>query len=340
MTESAHHLKERLAEEPLGEAAQHSHNPIEPNRAGVARIASGGVLMGLANIIPGVSGGTMILAAGIYAEFVDAVCDLTRLKFRMRSLFFLGLLGIFNVIGIAIGTVPIGWGLETCHHLMYALFIGLTLGGVPMLWKEITPLKAPAISGLVGGLAFMAILTFALRSMSLPDNWFVYLAAGFIASAAMILPGISGSYLLLIFGLYYTIMTAAKGFFKAALHLEWGTAWDLGFNIGLPVALGLVAGIGVLSNVLKSLLKNHHAPTMGALMGLLIGSVLGLYPFKDLVEKGELIAKAHPATPLNIGLVIVGVTTGLAVTYLLSRIGEPKGNQHHSDGLSGTKPLA
>ena len=104
----------------------------------VVRCGAGGVLMGLANLVPGISGGTMLLAAGIYPRFIRAVADVTTLKLRMSSLVVLG--AVACAAGLAIlllaGTVR---DLVVDHRwIMYSLFIGLTLGGVPLVWKSVS----------------------------------------------------------------------------------------------------------------------------------------------------------------------------------------------------------
>ncbi|MDK2973419.1 MAG: putative rane protein [Candidatus Sumerlaeota bacterium] len=296
------------------------------SKAGIVRTLIGGALMGIANIIPGVSGGTMVLALGLYEKFVESVADVTRLRFRLPSLLFLGLLVIAAVVAIGLMAGPIVAGLENAHHLMYGLFIGLTLGGVPLLWKEMEPVNAVSIGGTVAGLLVMIVIAFALKEIQLPQTWIVFMLAGVIASAAMVLPGISGSYLLLIFGLYLPISKAIKDFVYALKDLDFGTCWTLGVTVHVPLGIGVLLGIAGLTNALKALLHRWHGATVGVLLGLLLGSVIGIYPFQELREKGELIAAAHPVTPLNVLLVIVAVAVGFALTIGVSRLGkEPAG---------------
>lgn len=294
---------------------------LRQDKAGVVRTLIGGALMGVANIIPGVSGGTMVLALGLYERFVESVAEVTRFRFRARDLVFLGLLGGAAVVAIAAMAGPIVWGLENAHHLMFGLFIGLTLGGVPLLWKEIQPLRPPAILGAVGGLAVMVVIAFFLKNVPLPANWFLFLFAGIIASAAMVLPGISGSYLLLIFGLYLPVSKAIKDFVSALKGMDFAVIWANGFGVLLPVGIGVLVGIAGLTNALKALLARYHAPTMGALLGLLLGSVIGIFPFAALIEKGEVIAEAPPLTAVNIALVLIAIVVGLGITLGVSHLG-------------------
>ena len=316
------HLDRQLRDLPGDEVAHLAANPVEPTRAGLIRTLAGGGLMGVANIIPGVSGGTMILAMGLYEEFVESVADVTRLRWRLRPFVFLGILGTAALIAVAASVVPINWGLEHIHHIMYGLFIGLTLGGVPLLWKEIAPLKPSAIAGTAAGFLAMVAIAFFLRGAGLPVNWLTFLIAGFVASAAMVLPGISGSYLLLIFGLYLPFTTQIRNFMHAVKDVQFAAAFDIGIHYMLPIGVGVLLGIGGLTNVLKALLHRYHDATMGVLLGLLIGSVVGLWPFKALTEKGEVIAAAPPVTVGNVVLVLLALGAGFVMTYIVSRLGE------------------
>lgn len=307
-----------------GEAVPLPPRPERAVPANLVRTAIGGALMGIANIIPGVSGGTMILALGLYERFVEAVADATRLRREPLSWLFLGVLAAGAVLGIALALVPITWGLHNHHHAMYGLFIGLTLGGVPIVLKEIRRFDAGVAIGAAAGVAAMVFVFVALQEHSLPVNFATYIIAGTIASAAMVLPGISGSYLLLVLGLYLPLTTAIKDFLRAGASMDFGTVAGLGVAVMLPIGIGVLLGIAGLMNLLKELLRRRHDPTMGVLLGLLVGSVIGLWPFGALVEKGEVIAEAHAMTAGNVLLVAVLLAAGFALTQLIGRIGGRK----------------
>lgn len=293
----------------------------EARQAGFVRTLSGGILMGIANIIPGVSGGTMILAMGLYPNFVEAVADVTRVRLRPKSLIFLGVLGAAAVAAIFAMVGPITWGLTHHQHVMFALFIGLTLGGVPLLWKEMSPVTGSGYAGAVAGVVVMIGTTVALSQLELPVNFLFLFLGGIVGSAAMVLPGLSGSYLLLALGLYFPI-TAGLSQFKDALRaMDLGAATHPALSILLPVGLGVLAGIAGLTNVLKVALHRSPQPTMGFLLGLLLGSVYFLYPFRGPGHKDPFEAAA-PVTALNVILVIVCIVGGFLVTYRLSRLGD------------------
>ncbi len=251
--------------------------------AGVPRIFGGGILMGLANLVPGVSGGTMILAMGLYESFIGALADVSRLRFSRSSLVFLVVL-LAGALVALVGLSGLAVGLVIDHRwIMYSLFIGMTLGGAPELWKECKPLRAAPIVSFSVAFALMATLAWGLRDAHIPENTIVFVCMGMLGAASMILPGISGSYMLLLFGMYDVVIGALS-----ASALKEDPTGSL--KILVPVGIGAVLGMGLLSNLLKHLLAKFPAASHSALLGLLVGSVLGLWPFRvpthpELVQK-------------------------------------------------------
>lgn len=233
--------------------------------------------MGLANLVPGISGGTMILAVGLYDSFIGAVADVTRLRFTRSGVLFLGILGLGLVLavvtlsGVAVSLV------SGQRWVMYSLFIGLTLGGAPELWRLTRPLTAPSLAAFALGLAGMAALAWGLSGTSLPVTPLVLVLVGAAAASSMILPGVSGSYILLILGMYDTVIGSLSA---SVLKADPGGA----LSVIVPVVAGAVLGIALLANLLKALLARWSGPSHGALLGLLCGSVFGLYPFQEAVH--------------------------------------------------------
>ena len=236
--------------------------------------------MGLANLVPGVSGGTMVLALGLYEEFIESFSNISRFKFSWKdSLFIATLFGISFLTILSLSGV-IQFLMEGFRSEMLALFIGLTLGGVPILYKQIRYFDLPTSISCLLGIVFMGVIAFTLNPGSLSLTPVVFFLGGMIGSSAMILPGISGSYLLLVLGLYLPIITAINDFKMAMLSKDFDLLWQVGLEIVTPFALGMVVGILILSNVLNFLLRKYKRVTEGFLLGFLLGSVLGLYPFQ------------------------------------------------------------
>ena len=258
-----------------------------------ARTFLGGVLMGLANLVPGISGGTMILAVGLYDAFIGAVADVSRLRITRRSVTFLGVMAV----GLAIAVVTLSGvavTLVASHRwVMYSLFIGLTLGGVPELLRLSRPLRVPTVVAFLAGVAGMAALAWGLSGTSLPVNTGVLLLVGAAAASSMILPGVSGSYVLLILGMYDTVIGSLSA---TELRADFAGALAI---VG-PVVVGAGLGIALLSNLLKALLARWSGPSHGALLGLLCGSVFGLYPFQEAVHPELATRETRKAIERNV----------------------------------------
>ena len=268
-------------------------SPVSPLL--VVRGAIGGALMGLANLVPGISGGTMLLAAGVYPDFIGSIAEVSTLRFRARSLVLLA-----SIVGAAaLGILMLAGQVRdlVIHHryLMYSLFIGLTLGGVPLIWRMLRP--AAGASWLAAAAAFALMCVMALSggvASGGGDGAFALLfLSGVAASSAMILPGVSGGYLLLLLGQYETILGSID-LLKSGLlgGGEAGLAAILeALEVVLPLGLGVVVGVVGVSNLLRWLLARYEKATLGALLGLLLGAVVGLWPFQEArpPELGEVV---------------------------------------------------
>ncbi len=260
----------------------------------ITRSAFGGFLMGLANLVPGISGGTMLLAAGIYPKFIDSLSDVTRLKFRFSSLLTLGCVVAAAGIGILFlaGTLK---DLVIDHRwVMYSLFIGLTLGGLPVVWKMARPASASLVAAAIVAFAAMVLLAYLQGAGvvgSTGSNFLTLFLAGLAGASAMILPGLSGGYLLLLMGQYVPILDAIDKFKDALSARDVGAAMEPAMGVLLPVGLGVVFGVVLVGNLLKFLLSRYRKATLGFLMGLLIGSVAGLWPFRigEMPEVGDTV---------------------------------------------------
>lgn len=253
------------------------------------RGAIGGLLMGLANLVPGVSGGTMLLAAGVYPAFISGIAEVTTLRFRPRSLVLLAsvVATAALVILLLAGSVK---GLVQDHRwIMYSIFIGLTLGGVPLLWRMARPATPALYVAAAAGVAVMLVmaLTGGTASGGGDRNLALTFLAGLAASSAMILPGVSGGYLLLLLGQYEPILGTIDQIKRGLLgNSVTGTGTDLTLVLDalwvvVPLGIGVVAGVVGVSNLLRWLLDRAEKATLGALLGLLLGAVVGLWPFQE-----------------------------------------------------------
>jgi putative membrane protein len=321
------------------------------NAALGARAAMGGALMGLANLVPGISGGTMLVAAGVYRAFIDAISDLTRLRFNAASIVLLGVVVGSALVAIVGLSSVISAGLTEFRWGMYALFIGLTLGGAPVLVRMVRPFNLAAWTGLAGGALVMVGLV-ALQSGgdgagAGRSGVVMLLLAGAAGASAMILPGVSGAYLLLLLGQYRPIIESIRAFKDALTSGDVQGAADQ-MGVLIPVGIGVVVGVVVVSNVLRVVLHRFEKATLGVLLGLLLAAPLGLYPFKagvapqvgdlfrgEVVTEetvGEIDPKDWPErrfTP-NAGQIAGAgglIALGFVATLGVSRLGRGKADQ-------------
>ncbi len=249
------------------------------------RAIIGGLLMGLANLVPGISGGTMLLAVGVYPQFIGGIAEVSTFRFRARTILTLGCIvgaALFAVVAFA---APISSLVVSHRWAMYSVFIGLTLGGVPLLWSMLKPADSTVVVASIVGIALMALLTLvepggASDGGGNTKAYALLFLAGVAGASAMVLPGVSGAYLLLILGQYVVILSAISAAKQGVIDGDWAAVLDT-MHVVIPVGLGVVVGVVGISNLVKMLLARFERATLGFLLGLLLGAVLGLWPFQE-----------------------------------------------------------
>ncbi len=302
------------------DAARNSGSAGEDQGPGAAswapRAIAGGALMGLANLVPGISGGTMLLAVGIYPQFIEAVATTTRLQFRRRSLLLLGVVATSGGLAILLLAGVLRDLVVHQRWIMYSAFIGLTLGGAPLVLRLARPAGRGFWTGAACGFVAMAALA-ALQGGPAGEGDggsgpLLLALAGAAGAAAMILPGLSGGYLLLVLGQYVPILGALDRLLDGLRSQDLGAAVDAAAVL-LPVAAGIAVGATAISNAVRFALRRFRAQTFGVLMGLLLGAVVGLWPFEAEVRLLQAAASC--------GL----VAAGFALTWAVSRLGRDTG---------------
>ena len=235
-----------------------------------------GVFMGIADAIPGVSGGTIALLLGIYEELISSISGLnfnliTKLKNDGFKSFWESLNGSFLitlVLGIGISLilfVKISAGLLTSHPLyVWSFFLGLILATVYVIYKLIESWNLVNIISTLLMIVFSIILTSDSLNISDDTNLFYILICGIIASSAMILPGISGSLILVILGVYKILVEALD---------------NLDIKIITSFIVGAIIGVISFSKILKWLFKNYKSLAYSIMLGLVIGSIEKIWPW-------------------------------------------------------------
>ena len=232
--------------------------------------------MGAADVVPGVSGGTIAFISGIYEELLETINSVNLgalktlknegVKAAWKSINGNFIVTLFLGIGISIASLAkfISYVLEAHPILIWSFFFGLVLASVLYVGKQVKSWNAGSIVSLIigTGLAFWITILPPLSSSN--ELWFIFVS-GMIAICAMILPGISGSFILLLMGSYQTVLVAVK---------------DKEFYTIVVFMLGAIMGLLSFSKVLKWMFAKYHDLTIAVLTGFLIGSLNKLWPWK------------------------------------------------------------
>ncbi|MEN8137981.1 MAG: DUF368 domain-containing protein [Bacteroidota bacterium] len=253
-----------------------------------------GIAMGMADVVPGVSGGTIAFISGIYEEFINSLnsIDGTALKllfkFRIKE-FWKHINGgfLFSLaIGIAISIVSLSkviiYLLDNRPVLLWAFFFGLIVASVLFIGKQIKSWNPRVITAIIIGVIVSYYVTIAEPAAS-PDSSMYVFFSGFIAIIAMILPGISGAFILLLMGSYPTIIGAINSLREGIVSADSEMIVNSGTMLAI-FAVGAVLGLLVFSRVLAWMFKNHHNSTLAVLTGFMIGSLNKVWPWKETIS--------------------------------------------------------
>jgi putative membrane protein len=278
-----------------------------------------GALMGAANVIPGVSGGTMALLTGIFEKLINTIksFDVKAIKlactFKFKELFkhidikFLAAIGI-GVLGSILTFARLLEYLFENHALyVWSFFFGLILASVYFVSKKISRASTSVIMLYILGTAIAAGIAFLEPAEQNPSLLYLMLC-GAIAMCSMILPGLSGSYVLLLMGNYELVMIKAVNTFDR--------------GILIPVGIGAVAGLAAFSRLLSWIFKKYHDQTIALLSGFIFGSLAILWPWKDAVvttfQKGEEIKEK--VVGYDYALPELTAETGIALAIMLAGV--------------------
>ena len=261
-----------------------------------------GLAMGMAEVVPGVSGGTIAFITGIYERLIDAIKNISNAPvaiLRREGLAalwkhidgnFLVALAIGMVLGILVGVLGISYLLEHYPPIIWGFFFGLIVGSVVYIARQISKWRWQELVLLILGAVIAYTITILSPAQGSDQLWIVFLA-GAIAVCALILPGISGSFILLLMGMYPIILHAAKSVLESQ---------DTGaILIMLIFILGCIVGIMIFSNFLSWTFRHFRFPTLALLTGFMMGSLNRIWPWRNPInwlnkETGEQMASISP----------------------------------------------
>lgn len=290
-------------------------------------IALKGVGMGAADVVPGVSGGTIAFIVGIYEELVDSIksINLQAIKlfftFKWKE-FWKTINGNFLlslVLGICISVFSLAkivtYLLEEYPILVWAFFFGLVLASTWIVVQDVKQWNWKTVLSFIAGAVIAFYITMATPAKTPDDYWFIFIC-GAVAICAMILPGISGSFILVLLGKYYFIMDAVK---------------SLNFSVLLVFVCGTFVGITSFSRVLSFALHRFHDITIAVLSGFMLGSLNKVWPWKRVIETytdshGEIkpLIEVNMMPDQLLWQAIVLAILGFSIVYFLEKLSTKK----------------
>ncbi len=268
-----------------------------------------GFIIGIANIIPGVSGGTLAITLGIYEELIGTISHFfTNFK---KNLQFIIPIGIGALLSILLLSNVISYSLNHFPVPTTLFFVGLILGGIPLLYKKVKEDKKTMSDGIIFFVTFLIVMIFAfLKSgggnVSLSHlgvfDYSLLFFIGMITSCTMVIPGISGSFVLMLLGFYQPIidtisnLTKFQNIFSNVLIL-------------IPFGIGVVVGIVLIAKLIEFLLKKFEAKTYYGILGFVLASILT-------------IVKPLLGTSFDVWQIILGILLFMVGAFVSYRLGD------------------
>lgn len=313
-------------------------------------LALKGMAMGIAEVIPGVSGGTIAFITGIYETLLNSIKAFGPGLFpifkkdgvkgvwkEINGLFLVNLL-FGMAVGLVGGVLVITKLLKLYPELLWAFFFGLIVASAIYIGRQITKWSALEIMLMLVGTIVAYFITIATPSNGNPALWFVFLC-GAIAISALILPGISGSFILLLLGMYSFVIPTVK----TALT----TFQTESLIIVAVFALGCITGLVTFSRFLSWTFKNYRNPTLAVLTGFMVGSLNKLWPWRNtlawieketgaivqvnpnddelykILQEASVLPSSYDGDP-QVLTVIVCMVIGFTSVFLLEKMGGEK----------------
>ena len=289
-----------------------------------------GMAMGAADLVTGVSGGTIALITGIYDELLSSISAihprmiLQVFKGEWRTIWHAINGNFLVVLALGIGTSILGLS-NLLHHLLeqhstllYCFFFGLVSASIPFVGREIKIRNARTAFAFAAG----TVIAFGISSLPIsqtePSALYLF-GAGAVAACAMILPGISGSFILLLLGAYATVIGAVKSLDFARIAIIGG---------------GVITGLLLFSKLLKWTLQRHYNVLLALLTGFLFGSLRAIWPWKENVELlythsdgretwSEALAWPIGLSGASLGLALVCALSGIVLVALMNQFSQP-----------------
>ncbi len=274
-----------------------------------------GMIIGVANVVPGLSGGTIAVSMGIYEKLIHTINNIFKTPLKCIKEIWTYIVGIG--LGIIVAVFGITYLFEVSPIPTAMLFVGLVLGAIPTIGGKVDE-KNISKRDIITFVIFLAIIisvpflksSVATINESSASIYFIIFALGIIAAATMVIPGVSGSMILMAFGYYEYIMSTISNFIKSVVELDFALAFDE-LLILAPFGIGVLIGIIVIAKLIEWLLKHHEKTVYWGILGLLVAS-----PFPIIINLDM--------SGINIIVTIISVlacVVGAYSTMMLTRMG-------------------
>lgn len=276
-----------------------------------------GMAMGIAEVIPGVSGGTIAFISGIYEDLIDTIKSfgpkaieayksngIRGLWSAINGSFLVFLLGGM-LLGLVSGIFGVTYLMETYPEPLWAFFFGLILASAIYLAKQIKSWNVSSIIGIVAGALFAYMITTLAPAQGSLHLGYVFFS-GMIAISALMLPGISGSFILLIMGMYGLMIPMVKDLLKT-----------MDFSNIVPIgvfALGCLTGLAGFSRVLSYLFNNYRQTTFAVLTGFLIGALNKVWPWRNITAVYDKVKNTIVEIPNSESLALINLEEAKILT--------------------------
>lgn len=272
-----------------------------------------GAVIGIANVIPGVSGGTMAVVMGIYDKLIHAITHL-KSEFKQALKLIIPIV-IGAALGIVILTEIITRALEHFPVQTNFMFIGLIVGGLPVIVKKLKQTGEKVTVGNLIAMAvfFLVVVGFAMLGEGEATSTQITLGIGevvklfligIIASATMVIPGVSGSMVLMLLGYYYLILDSISEWIHAALAFDIPVLLQK-TGILMPFGIGVLAGIGVIAKLIEIVFEKFPNYAYCAIIGLIVASPFGIILMSDF-SRYNVVAVLTGLITFVIGYIIAG----------------------------------
>ena len=259
-----------------------------------------GAAMGVANIIPGVSGGTIAVVFGIYEDLMNALGNfLTDRDNRWKYIKFLVLIFSGSLVAIVSLARLLSWAFEFYPLPTVFFFLGLIIGSIPVVYKSHPEMKITSYRMLSFAAGLILVIVLALIQEGRGEggagavnlhadllSLIYYIFSGAVAASAMIVPGVSGSFMLILLGVYWQVLGALSGLTASLVEEGFSPLMVDRLLVLGSLFVGVVIGILVFSKIMSWALKKYPASTMYLILGLIIGSIYQIYPGFEFSHRG------------------------------------------------------